>query len=122
VLFQNPDDLFFRKPFALHALVLVLGQSELQTGLSPRGKVTITKFAARPTETNCEKRRDMLGHPLAEVARSLARATKKSCQTDTLACLSSLTPNHETEQMPDKRQVQDAWHWLLMPKAINLSS
>jgi hypothetical protein len=32
VLFQNPDDLLFRKPFALHTLVLVLGQSELQTG------------------------------------------------------------------------------------------
>src|SRR3954471_2330339 len=40
VLLQNPDDLFFRKTIALHALVLVLGQSELQTGLSPRGKVT----------------------------------------------------------------------------------
>jgi hypothetical protein len=40
VLLQNSDDLFFRKPYALHALVLVLGQSELQTGLSPRGKVT----------------------------------------------------------------------------------
>jgi hypothetical protein len=39
VLLQNPDDLFFRKSIALHALVLVLGQSELQTGLSPRGKV-----------------------------------------------------------------------------------
>ncbi|MET4324050.1 hypothetical protein ABIC02_007842, partial [Bradyrhizobium sp. RT5a] len=40
VLLQNPDDLFFRKPLALHALVLGLGQNELQTGLSPRGKVT----------------------------------------------------------------------------------
>src|SRR3954464_6700016 len=43
VLLQNPDDLFFCKPFALHALVLVLGQNELQTGLSPRGKVTRQK-------------------------------------------------------------------------------
>src|SRR3954451_10485369 len=43
-LLQNSDDLFFRKPFALHALVLVLGQSELQTGLSPRGKVTGAGF------------------------------------------------------------------------------
>src|SRR3954451_19826512 len=42
VLLQNPDDLFFRKTIALHALVLVLGQSELQTGLSPRGKVTVS--------------------------------------------------------------------------------
>jgi hypothetical protein len=40
VLLQDPDDLLFRKTIALHALVLVLGQSELQTGLSPRGKVT----------------------------------------------------------------------------------
>src|SRR3954447_12797792 len=40
VLLQYPDDLLFRKAAALHALVLVLGQSELQTGLSPRGKVT----------------------------------------------------------------------------------
>jgi hypothetical protein len=39
VLFQIPDDLLSRKHFALRALVLVLGQSELQTGLSPRGKV-----------------------------------------------------------------------------------
>lgn len=42
VLLQNPDDLFFRKPLALHALVLGLGQNELQTGLSSRGKVTRT--------------------------------------------------------------------------------
>jgi hypothetical protein len=40
VLLQNPDDLLFRKAIALHALVLVVGQSELQTGLSPWGKVT----------------------------------------------------------------------------------
>jgi hypothetical protein len=40
VLLQNPDDLFFRKAAALHALVLGVGQSELQTGLSPWGKVT----------------------------------------------------------------------------------
>ena len=33
VLLQYPDDLFFRKATALHALVLSLGQSELQTGL-----------------------------------------------------------------------------------------
>ena len=31
VLLQNPDDLLFRKATALHALVLVLGQNELQT-------------------------------------------------------------------------------------------
>ena len=40
MLLQNPDDLLFRKAIALHALVLVLGQNELHTGLSPRGKVT----------------------------------------------------------------------------------
>ncbi|WP_167768362.1 hypothetical protein, partial [Bradyrhizobium sp. MOS001] len=34
-----PDDLLFRKAAALHALVLVVGQNELQTGLNPRGKV-----------------------------------------------------------------------------------
>ncbi|WP_354098644.1 hypothetical protein, partial [Bradyrhizobium sp. S3.2.12] len=31
--------LLFRKAAALHALVLVVGQNELQTGLNPRGKV-----------------------------------------------------------------------------------
>jgi len=40
VLLQNPDDLLFRKAAALHALVLVLGQNELQSGLTPGGKVT----------------------------------------------------------------------------------
>src|ERR1700716_4479674 len=40
VLLQNPDDLLFRKTTALHALVLVVGQSELQPGLSQRGNVT----------------------------------------------------------------------------------
>ena len=40
VLFQNPDDLLFRKTTALHALVLVVGQSELQPGLSQRGNVS----------------------------------------------------------------------------------
>jgi hypothetical protein len=38
--FKIPDDLLFRKATALHALVLVMGQSELQPGLSPRGNVT----------------------------------------------------------------------------------
>ena len=56
VLLQNPDDLLFRKTIALHALVLVMGQSELQTGLSPWGKVRApqsepdafkTRFSAR---------------------------------------------------------------------------
>jgi hypothetical protein len=41
MLLQNPDDLFLRKAAALHALVLVVGQNELQTGLSPRGKVSV---------------------------------------------------------------------------------
>jgi len=40
VLLQNPDDLLFRKATALHALVLVVGQSELQPGLSQRGNVS----------------------------------------------------------------------------------
>ncbi|MET4236407.1 hypothetical protein ABIA85_009722, partial [Bradyrhizobium sp. LA6.10] len=38
--FFTDDDLLFRKPAALHALVLVLSQNQLQTGLSPLGKVT----------------------------------------------------------------------------------
>jgi len=46
VLLQDPDDLLFRKTIALHALVLVLGQSELQTGLSPRGKVSAARERA----------------------------------------------------------------------------
>ncbi|WP_175422610.1 MULTISPECIES: hypothetical protein [Bradyrhizobium] len=41
VLLQDPDNLLFRKAATLHALVLVVGQNELQTGLSPGGKVTI---------------------------------------------------------------------------------
>jgi hypothetical protein len=39
MLLQYPDDLFFRKAIALHALVLKMGQNELQTGLAQRGKV-----------------------------------------------------------------------------------
>ena len=46
ILLQNPDDLLFRKAAALHALVLVVGQNELQTGLSPWGKVTANLQAA----------------------------------------------------------------------------
>jgi hypothetical protein len=42
MLLQNPDDLLFRKAAALHVLVLVVGQNELQTGSSPRGKVKTT--------------------------------------------------------------------------------
>jgi hypothetical protein len=38
--FLRTADSCFRKAAALHALVLVVGQNELQTGLSPRGKVT----------------------------------------------------------------------------------
>lgn len=41
ILLQDPDDLLLRKVAAPHALVLVVGQNELQTGLSPRGKVTL---------------------------------------------------------------------------------
>jgi hypothetical protein len=39
MLLQDSDDLLFRKAATLHALVLVWGQNELQTGLSPWGKV-----------------------------------------------------------------------------------
>jgi hypothetical protein len=52
VFLQNPDDLFFSKPIALHALVLVLGQSELQTGLGPKGKVTHNAAAPPVTMGN----------------------------------------------------------------------
>jgi hypothetical protein len=43
MLLQYPDDLFFRKAIALHALVLKMGQNELQTGLAQRGKVKYNK-------------------------------------------------------------------------------
>jgi hypothetical protein len=46
MLLQDPDDLLFRKAAALHALVLVVGQNELQTGLNPRGKVKGCKVSA----------------------------------------------------------------------------
>lgn len=46
VLLQDPDNLFFRKATALHPLVLVVGQSELQPGLSPRGNVITTSTSA----------------------------------------------------------------------------
>jgi hypothetical protein len=42
VVLQYLDDLFFRKAAALHALVLLLGQSELQTWLKT------AKMTARP--------------------------------------------------------------------------
>ncbi|MEH2509460.1 hypothetical protein V1291_000814 [Nitrobacteraceae bacterium AZCC 1564] len=45
VLLQNPDDLLFRKTTALHALVLVMGQSGLKTGSSPGGKVRPDRFS-----------------------------------------------------------------------------
>ena len=40
VLLQDGNDLFFGKTATLHALVLKLGQNELQAGLSPGGNVT----------------------------------------------------------------------------------
>ena len=40
VLLQDADDLLFGKTATPHALVLELGQSELQTGLGLRGNVT----------------------------------------------------------------------------------
>ena len=38
VLLQNPEDLLFRKAAALHALVLVVGRSELSTWIKLVGK------------------------------------------------------------------------------------
>ena len=49
VLFQDRDNLFFGKSATLHALVLKLGQNELQTGLNLGGKVTCDK-PARPLD------------------------------------------------------------------------
>lgn len=40
VLLQNADDLFVCETYALHFLVLSMGQSLLQNGLFQRGKVT----------------------------------------------------------------------------------
>ncbi len=42
MLLQYPDDLFVKQATVLHALVLSLGQSELQTGLGRRGNVMAT--------------------------------------------------------------------------------
>ncbi|MHC2575425.1 hypothetical protein ACVI1J_002923 [Bradyrhizobium diazoefficiens] len=53
MLLQNPDDLLFRKAAALHALVLVVGQNELQTGSSPRGKVR-TNATFSPLTSVCK--------------------------------------------------------------------
>jgi hypothetical protein len=44
MLLQDPDDLLFRKTIAIHALVLVVGQSERQTGLSRWGKVIFERW------------------------------------------------------------------------------
>ena len=41
MLFQDRDDLFFGKSVTLHALILKLGQNELQTGLNRGGKVSV---------------------------------------------------------------------------------
>jgi hypothetical protein len=51
MLLQYPDDLFFRKAIALHALVLKMGQNELQTGLAQRGKVTATRRWTLPVRS-----------------------------------------------------------------------
>lgn len=47
VLFQYPDDLLFREAAAFHVLVLILGQNDLQAGLSPRGKVSAESHVVR---------------------------------------------------------------------------
>ncbi len=65
VLLQNPDDLLFRKATALHALVLVLGQSELQTGLSSWGKVTCAELSA---EIHCNWGRCQFGQAEKDIA------------------------------------------------------
>ena len=46
-LLQDGYDLLFKKPTTLHALVLKLGQNELQTGLKRGGKVTHARLFAR---------------------------------------------------------------------------
>ncbi|MER9775623.1 hypothetical protein, partial [Mesorhizobium sp. M0220] len=46
-----PDDLLFTETAALHSLVLTLGQSELQTGLSQRGNVNWRICVASPIDT-----------------------------------------------------------------------
>lgn len=51
VLLQDPDDPFFRKPIAFHALALVMDQSELQTGLGTRGKARLyTRYLSHPVK------------------------------------------------------------------------
>jgi hypothetical protein len=69
VFLQYPSDLLFRKAAALHALVLVVGQSELQPGLSPRGNVTLC--------VNPEFLPQYPPNCLSRLARH-AKATKKS--------------------------------------------
>ena len=52
--FKIPMICSVRKAAALHALVLAVGQNELQTGLSPRGKVTSAAvMLARVDWSNC---------------------------------------------------------------------
>lgn len=52
MLLQNPGDLLFRKAAALLALFLVVGQNELQTGLTPRSKVRTASL--KPSMAGCE--------------------------------------------------------------------
>ncbi|NOJ46036.1 hypothetical protein HCN50_07200 [Bradyrhizobium sp. WSM 1744] len=61
--------LLFRKAAALHALVLVVGQNELQTGLSPWGKVN----GLRPSNglANLRKVIEMQRDQIGEDARLL---------------------------------------------------
>ena len=62
----------FRKAAALHALVLVVGQNELQTGLNPRGKVSLADL--KPNAIDIDKGSPPADRRNPRAARVLARA------------------------------------------------
>jgi hypothetical protein len=83
MLLQNPDDLLFRKAAALHALVLVVGQNELQTGLSPGGKVSAVVSSQSPENGNircCGGRLSGIAIPRSPTI-CLERSSGRSCCT-----------------------------------------
>nr|WP_157158492.1 recombinase family protein [Bradyrhizobium sp. WSM1253] len=73
MLLQDPDDLLFRKAAALHALVLVVGQNELQTGLNPRGKVRSSRRCATRYSRVSSKGQDHAGQVEALKAAACER-------------------------------------------------
>ncbi|WP_205124644.1 hypothetical protein, partial [Bradyrhizobium sp. MOS001] len=85
-----PDDLLFRKAAALHALVLVVGQNELQTGLNPRGKVRVNrvslaltrKLPVCPYQTQCVNGAD---GPQGDILRAAASISKRTRSVRTSA-------------------------------------